>query len=288
MALIKCPNCNHEISDTAKRCIHCKTKIKSNNNTLKINYKLVIPTSIVILFLIVGFALYFIVYKIDDNQVYYDDTKQNIEETQTNDESDLNNNQDNSNDNNVIENNTNSNNENEESNNIVNNNSNNDSTSTNTNTNSDNNSGSANSNSSDNNTNDNTDTPTKIIIDATENKSCPSGYNLGYSGSTCKKIDIIDGNITYYCLLDNLIQEGNKCKWVHTSKPTGGSCHNGATLNNGVCESITYVDASTRLTCPDGYSKYDDTRCYRWLEERAVITYSCPSGYTLNGDKCEK
>ena len=39
MALIKCPKCKHEISDTTKKCIHCKTKIKSNNNALKINYK---------------------------------------------------------------------------------------------------------------------------------------------------------------------------------------------------------------------------------------------------------
>lgn len=28
MALIKCPNCNHEISDTINKCIHCGTKIK--------------------------------------------------------------------------------------------------------------------------------------------------------------------------------------------------------------------------------------------------------------------
>ena len=28
MALIKCPKCNHEISDTTKKCIHCGTRIK--------------------------------------------------------------------------------------------------------------------------------------------------------------------------------------------------------------------------------------------------------------------
>lgn len=50
MALIKCPKCNHEISDTTKKCIHCKTKIKSKNNTFRVNYKIVIPISIVILF----------------------------------------------------------------------------------------------------------------------------------------------------------------------------------------------------------------------------------------------
>ena len=28
MAIIKCPECNKEISDTAKTCIHCGYKIK--------------------------------------------------------------------------------------------------------------------------------------------------------------------------------------------------------------------------------------------------------------------
>ena len=92
MALIKCPKCKHEISDTTKKCIHCKTKVKSNNNTLKINYKLVIPISIISLFLIISF----IVYKIDDNKIHYNDKKQNIEEVKTNDENNLNNNQEDS------------------------------------------------------------------------------------------------------------------------------------------------------------------------------------------------
>lgn len=28
MALIKCPKCNHEISDTSKKCIHCGTSLR--------------------------------------------------------------------------------------------------------------------------------------------------------------------------------------------------------------------------------------------------------------------
>lgn len=31
MALIKCPECNNEISDTTKTCIHCGYKIESNS-----------------------------------------------------------------------------------------------------------------------------------------------------------------------------------------------------------------------------------------------------------------
>ena len=31
MALIKCPKCNHEISDTSKKCIHCGTSLREKN-----------------------------------------------------------------------------------------------------------------------------------------------------------------------------------------------------------------------------------------------------------------
>lgn len=34
MALIKCPECGQEVSDTAKSCPHCGYKIKSNNPIL--------------------------------------------------------------------------------------------------------------------------------------------------------------------------------------------------------------------------------------------------------------
>lgn len=282
MALIKCPKCNKEISDTTKKCIHCKTKVKSNNNTLKINYKLVIPISIISLFLIISF----IVYKIDDNKIHYNDKKQNIEEVKTNDENNLNNNQEDSNNNSdIVENNSNSDNEKEENKSPATNNN----SSTNNNANSNNNNISNNSNtSSDNNSN----TNNKIIIDATENKNCPSGYkfieSLEYTDKPCQKMNIVNGTITYYCLLNNQTLEGDKCKSISTSQSVGGQCYNGAILNNGICETTTYTNASTRLTCPSGYSKYSDTQCYGWLYESASITYSCPSGYILNGNKCEK
>lgn len=112
--------------------------------------------------------------------------------------------------------------------------------------------------------------------------------SLSSTGRPCQKMNIVNGTITYYCLLNNQTLEGNKCKSISTSQPVGGQCYNGATLNNGVCETTTYTNASTRLTCPSGYSKYSDTQCYWWLYESTSITYSCPSGYILNGNKCEK
>ena len=32
MALIKCPECGNEISDTAEQCIHCGYRIKKDEN----------------------------------------------------------------------------------------------------------------------------------------------------------------------------------------------------------------------------------------------------------------
>lgn len=284
MALIKCPKCNKEISDTTKKCIHCKTKIKSHNNTLKINYKLVIPISIIVLFLIVGF----IAYKIDDNKIHYNDKKQDIEEVQTNDKNDLNNNQEDSNNSDIIENNSNSDNEKEENkNNTTTNNSTNNNTTSNNNNTSTNNSTSNNSN---NNLSNN-----KIIIDATENKSCPSGYTYQdgslYADAPCKKTDITYGTLTYSCS-GSMVLIGDKCEMTYTSKPYNGECNGtGYVLNGDICEKKEQFDAMiSGLQCPTGYSKYvsdkNDVRCYKTEYVKQDITYSCPSGYTLNGTKC--
>ena len=36
MALIKCPECNKEISNKSNTCVHCGYKFKNNKNYLKI------------------------------------------------------------------------------------------------------------------------------------------------------------------------------------------------------------------------------------------------------------
>lgn len=288
MALIKCPKCKHEISDTTKKCIHCKTKIKSNNNALKINYKLVIPISIISLFLIISF----IAYKIDDNKIHYNDKKQNIEEVQTNDENNLNNNQEDSNNNSdIVENNSNSDNEKEENKGTTTNNN----SSTNNNANSNNNNISNNNNTSSNN---NSNTNNKIIIDATENKNCPSGYTYEdgsiYADAPCKKTDITNGTLIYSCPGDYMVLVGDKCEMTFTEKPYNGNCYGtGYVLNGDVCEKKELLNAMlSGLQCPSGYKKYvidkKDTRCYKSEFVKQDITYSCPSGYTLNGNKCVK
>lgn len=50
MALIKCPECNKEISNKSNTCVHCGYKFKNNKNYLKI--------FIVIVIVLIGFLIY--------------------------------------------------------------------------------------------------------------------------------------------------------------------------------------------------------------------------------------
>lgn len=43
MALIKCPECGKEISDTAKNCIHCGYVLKEDNNTVQPQTVIIAP-----------------------------------------------------------------------------------------------------------------------------------------------------------------------------------------------------------------------------------------------------
>lgn len=272
MALIKCPKCNHEISDTSKKCIHCGTSLREK----KIIPKRKKITLLVLVSLVIISIIAIAIFKF----------------TQSNNKNDTINNYENSNT--TIEKDDTTNNSNDTKEDISNNE---DNTSSDINKNNqskeDKPNNTLNNNEPKNNTNNNNDNTTqKVIIDATKNESCPSGYeykeSFSSTGRPCQKMNIINGDISYYCLLDNQTLEGDKCKSIYTSKPVGGQCYNGSILNNGVCESTNYTSASTRLSCPSGYTKYNDTQCYSWIYESANISYSCPSGYTLNGNKCEK
>lgn len=276
MALIKCPKCKHEISDTTKKCIHCGSRLKEKKKSKKKVTLLIILIVLSITIAIIKIIKY--------NQSHNNtDTIQNNENINIKDETSSNNNEDDVKE--KIQNNddisSTTNNDNQQQ----------DNDTSDTSNNNKNNSTTINKDTN-NNASSNNNTPQKVIIDATENKNCPSGYefkeSLSSTGRPCQKMNIVNGTITYYCLLNNQTLEGNKCKSISTSQPVGGQCYNGAILNNGVCETTTYTNASTRLTCPSGYSKYSDTQCYGWLYESTSITYSCPSGYILNGNKCEK
>lgn len=52
MALIKCPECGKEISDTSKRCVHCGYKLK------KLDYKdILVIIAIIILVITIGICI---------------------------------------------------------------------------------------------------------------------------------------------------------------------------------------------------------------------------------------
>lgn len=275
MALIKCPKCNHEISDTSKKCIHCGTSLREKKIIPKKEKIILLVLVSLVIISIIAIAIFKFTQSNNKNDTInnYENSNTTIEKddttTNSNDtKEDISNNEDNTSSD------TSKNNQSKEdkTNNTLNNNKNNDEPK--------------------NNTNNNNNTTQKIIIDATKNESCPSGYeykeSLSSTGRPCQKMNIINGDVSYYCLLDNQTLEGDKCKSIYTSKPVGGQCYNGSILNNGVCESTNYTSASTRLSCPSGYTKYNDTQCYSWIYESANISYFCPSGYTLNGNKCEK
>lgn len=271
MALIKCPKCNHEISDTSKKCIHCGTSLREKKIIPKKKKIILLVLVSLVIISIIAIAIFKFTQsnnkndtinnyensnttiEKDDTITNSNDTKENISNNEDNTSSDINKNNQSKED---------------KPNNTLN-------------------------NKSKNNTNNNNNNTTqKVIIDATKNESCPSGYeykeSLSSTGRPCQKMNIINGDISYYCLLDNQTLEGDKCKSIYISKPVGGQCYNGSILNNGVCESTNYTSATTKLSCPSGYTKYNDTQCYSWIYESANISYSCPSGYTLNGNKCEK
>ena len=63
MAIIKCPECGKEISDTVDTCIHCGYKIKNNkedddNKNKKFNPLIFV---IALVLIIIGISLFFII-----------------------------------------------------------------------------------------------------------------------------------------------------------------------------------------------------------------------------------
>lgn len=76
MALIKCPECGKEISDTAKNCIHCGYVIKEESNGVQPQAVVVVPekgksakksldkgVTIVLIVMVIPFILYWFAYQ---------------------------------------------------------------------------------------------------------------------------------------------------------------------------------------------------------------------------------
>ena len=78
MALIKCSECGKEISDKARKCPHCGTKYKSENENDRKGF----PTSVMFILIVIFVAVIFIImnYNKKDYNNSTSDTKENTNE----------------------------------------------------------------------------------------------------------------------------------------------------------------------------------------------------------------
>ena len=77
MAMIKCPECGQEISDKAKKCIHCGCPVKGKSNRIG---KIIIPI-IVVIVILVGVAIALLFSKTNSDKT--EETKEMVTETET-------------------------------------------------------------------------------------------------------------------------------------------------------------------------------------------------------------
>jgi|UniRef100_UPI003FF013E8 hypothetical protein len=77
MAMIKCPECGQEISDKAKKCIHCGCPVKGKSNRIG---KIIIPI-IVVIVILVGVAVALLFSKTNSDKT--EETKEMVTQTET-------------------------------------------------------------------------------------------------------------------------------------------------------------------------------------------------------------
>lgn len=286
MALIKCPNCKKEISDTTKKCIHCKKRLDGKNDV--ITPKRIKIAIIVVIVLIIGIiSIKQIVKTFNYHKSFEKQEKTtNIEDNNNNNNEEIIDNNIENNSNNEIE-------DNKNESNVVEKNKTEETKKETTPAKEKQN----NSNNKQNVNNDNsqkTDIPsesntTKSITYAYSRKVCPSSYEMFSGANSCVKKDYKSATIEYYCVIsgDELI--GTKCKSSHTFTPVNGSCLTSSyVLENDVC--VSYSDALQRKVCPNDYkleSSYSNN-CVKTESIAPIVEYYCPDGYTLNGTNCEK
>lgn len=116
-------------------------------------------------------------------------------------------------------------------------------------------------------------------INATPTYSCPNGGTL--SGSKCvqRVADIQALSYRYYCSMGML--SGTKC--LFTPGPATGRCPAGTIqIDSNTCSR----DALKEYYCLRG--EKIGSMCYVDVATSADVSYSCQSGYTLNGSICSK
>ena len=131
--------------------------------------------------------------------------------------------------------------------------------------------------------------------------SCPSGYTL--NGTKCNKVTTSSINATAnkkttYSCSSGYTLNGTKCskKTTDTKNATANTTY-GDWVSQGkqTFNTVQYSTDTRRVVLVASYIKTDCTsNCttnkwvYLIMNRSKKTTYSCPSGYTLNGTKCKK
>ena len=151
--------------------------------------------------------------------------------------------------------------------------------------------------------------------------SCPSGYTR--NGTTCTKTYSATPNTGrgYYSCPNGGTLNGSTCTLTTNATPSQGqstyTCPSGYTYNSSLkkCEYKISANATKRYSysCPSGYeskgegenmtctkvikgegyycedadAKLEGTKCIKTVKGE-LKGYTCPEGYTLDGDKCTK
>ena len=127
--------------------------------------------------------------------------------------------------------------------------------------------------------------------DATVSYSCPSGYTL--SGKKCSKSSTssVDATVSYSCP-SGYTRNGTKCYRTTTDTVAATPTYSTRTVSYTCYKQ--QCTTKTVFSCKNGKcGNYPETSCTQvaktcYKEEQYHSGYSCPSGYTLNGDKCTK
>lgn len=116
-------------------------------------------------------------------------------------------------------------------------------------------------------------------INATPTYSCPNGGTLNGSKCVQRVADLQALTYRYYCIMGTL--SGTKC--ISSPAPITGRCPAGSVQISGDrCSS----NALKEYSCLRG--EQIGSMCYIDVATSADVSYSCQSGYTLNGTSCSK
>ena len=137
---------------------------------------------------------------------------------------------------------------------------------------------------------------TKYVLVGTKvNSSCTSPCTNKYTYT----YNVYTRQTTTYTCPAGYTRNGNQCTKTSTStinatQSTSYTCPAGYTRNGSSCSRMFNMSATSSVSayCPDGYSLSNAYTCIKVAQDTETInatqntTYTCPMGYTRNGNAC--